>query len=194
MIKNILQFSHQLLADAVQVGETVIDATCGNGNDTIFLSNLVGDSGTVLAFDIQKQAIDSTKRRLIDEARQNVKLIHDGHERVTTYLLKEQKHGIAGAIFNLGYLPRSDKTIITKSESTLQAIQQILDYLKTNGVVVIVIYYGHEGGLEEKENVITFVKQLDQSAYHVLRYEFINQKNNPPFVVAIQKRKEKLNK
>src|SRR5690606_36190027 len=107
MLKGILNFAHHLLEESIEQGELVIDATCGSGNDTIFLSELVGTAGQVLAFDIQEQAIAVTGETLNDRGIENVSLIHDSHANIEKYMPKERSHTIGGAIFNLGYLPRS---------------------------------------------------------------------------------------
>ncbi len=187
MLKRIIPFAHELLTRSVRVGDIVVDATCGNGNDTLVLCGLVGREGHVYAFDIQKQAIDTTRSLLQDHDFTNVTYIHDSHAKLAQYLPKNLKGKLGGAIFNLGYLPRSDKKIITKGESTIQAIETLLEYIREEALVVIVIYHGHEGGAEEKEAVLNYVQKLDQKKFAVLKYEFINQKNNPPFVVAIEK-------
>lgn len=189
MLKGIIPFAHELLEESVGRGEIVIDATCGNGNDTLFLSKLVGAEGTVYAFDIQKQAIKTTQKLLQDEKRKNVKLIHDSHEHIDQYVPTNAVQHVGGAIFNLGYLPRSDKQIITKSDSTIAAIETLLRYIRIGARIVIVVYHGHDGGKEEKNAVLQFVRELDQTFYTVITYQFINQRNNPPFVVAIEKRK-----
>ncbi|HLR67837.1 class I SAM-dependent methyltransferase [Virgibacillus alimentarius] len=186
MLKGILNYSHYLLALSTQNGETVIDATCGNGNDTLFLSKKVGKEGHVLAFDIQDQAIKNAKALVEGHNCSNISFIHDSHVNVSEYLSSESKVG--AAIFNLGYLPKSDKTIITQGESTISSIKSILGFLRQNGLIVIVVYHGHKGGKKEKEMILSYVMNLDQKKYHVLRYDFINQKNNPPFLLAIQKK------
>lgn len=188
MIKGILNYSHYLLEESVIEGEVVIDATCGNGNDTLFLSKLVGEQGHVFAFDIQKQAVENTKKLIKDNGYNHVSVINDSHAHMNKYLPGGINKEIGGAIFNLGYLPRSDKSIITKGESTITAIDTILAHLKKNGLIVIVVYHGHEGGKSEKEMILKHVIHLDQKEYSVLQYGFINQKNNPPFIIAIQKR------
>jgi len=188
MLKSILNYAHYLIQQSVTKGETVIDATCGNGNDTLFLSRLVEDEGHVLAFDIQDKAINSTKEKLSEELRHNVTVIQDSHENIPKYIDPKLTGHIGGAIFNLGYLPKGDKKIITKPESTVTALKETLKVLKTNGLVVLVIYHGHEGGESEKNTVLNFVINLDQKKYKVLRYGFINQINNPPFIIAVQKK------
>src|SRR5690625_5268745 len=188
MLKGILNYAHHLLEESINEGEIVIDATCGNGNDTLFLSKIVGDEGHVLAFDIQEQAIQNTKQLISENGFDNVSVINDSHAHIENYLPEEIEETIGGAIFNLGYLPKSDKTIITEGQSTITAIDTILANLKKDGLIVIVVYHGHEGGKDEKETVLKHVVHLDQKKYTVLKYGFINQKNNPPFIIAVQKR------
>lgn len=185
---GVIQYSHQLLQQSIEKGDLAIDATCGNGHDTLVLSELVGENGKVLAFDIQEQAIKSTEKKLADHQKENVKLILDSHENLGQYLQDEKR--IGGAIFNLGYLPRSDKKIITKGDSTIRALKVILKHLKNKGIAVLVVYHGHQGGSEEKEQLLQYVSHLDQKYFQVLRYGYINQINNPPFVLAIKKIKE----
>ncbi|WP_010647239.1 tRNA (mnm(5)s(2)U34)-methyltransferase [Oceanobacillus massiliensis] len=185
MLKGILNYAHYLLEGSVENGEKVVDATCGNGNDTLFLSRVVGENGHVYAFDIQEQAIANTRKKLISNEKTNVSLIHDSHENISDYIKNQE---IGGAIFNLGYLPNSDKTVITKGGSTVTAVDKILSLLKKDGLIVLVVYHGHAGGKDEKESLLRYLLQLDQKKYTVLRYGFINQKNDPPFILAIQKR------
>ena len=186
MLKGILQYAHELLEESIQPGELAVDATCGNGYDTLFLSNLVGKDGKVLAFDVQEQAIKATEELLIKNNKSHVALIQNSHEFVSDYIQDSEK--IGGAIFNLGYLPRSDKKIITKGSSTIKALESMLDRLKKKGLIVLVVYHGHEGGKEEKDAIIQFVKQLEQKKFNVLQHGFINQQNDPPFIIAIEKR------
>ena len=186
MLKNVLRFAHELLEETISPGDLAIDATCGNGNDTIVLAKLTGEQGKVLAFDIQEQAIASTKERLEASEYTNVTLIQDSHALVDHYLENDEE--ISAAIFNLGYLPKSDKQIITTSSSTIPAVEKLLTRLKKKGLIILVVYHGHEGGKEEKMALLEYVTGLDQKKYHVLKYDFINQINNPPFVLAIEKK------
>lgn len=184
-IKKIIPFAHDLLAKSLLPGDIAVDATCGNGHDTLFLSRLVSVNGKVFAFDIQEQAIEATRAKLTEHSLTNVELVHDSHALINTYVTE---HTIGGAIFNLGYLPRSDKSIVTKPDSTIAAMEQILNKLKQNGLLILVIYTGHPGGVEEMQAVLNYSTHLNQESYTVLKYEFMNMKNNPPFVLAIEKR------
>lgn len=185
-LQGIIPFAHDLLNRAIQPGDIVVDATCGNGNDTLFLSKLVENTGHVYAFDIQQQAIETTRQLLQRNERNNVTLIHDSHSLIEQYI--DQSTTLAAGVFNLGYLPRSDKSIITKPDSTIEAIRKLLPLLKKNGLLVLVVYAGHPGGQEEKNAVIQFVSELNQQHYFVLKYGFINLVNEPPFVIAIEKK------
>ncbi|MEG0259084.1 MAG: class I SAM-dependent methyltransferase [Lysinibacillus sp.] len=183
-LQRVLQYAQKLLTETVTEGDTAVDATAGNGHDTLFLAQLVGDDGQVFAFDVQKSAVDATLNRLLDNALEHRALVlHAGHEQVAKYVQKP----VAAAIFNLGYLPGSDHDIITRPNTTIQAIQALLDLLKVGGVIVLVIYHGHEGGKEERDAVIDYVSALPQKYVHVLRYEFLNQQNDPPFIIALEK-------
>ncbi|RIJ63411.1 MULTISPECIES: class I SAM-dependent methyltransferase [unclassified Rummeliibacillus] len=190
-LQRVLQYAQFLLKETVETGDIVVDATAGNGYDTTFLAQLVGENGHVFAFDVQQQAIESTNKRLTEVGMANrVSTILDGHENVAQYV----QQPISAAIFNLGYLPGSEHQIITKPNTTLQAIESLLKLLKVGGMIVLVVYYGHEGGKEERDQVIEYVSNLPQKKVHVLRYEFINQKNDPPFIIALEKVAEITNK
>lgn len=189
MIKNILDYAHHLLEQNIQQGDTIIDATCGNGHDTVFLSQVAGETGKVFGFDIQLEAIDSTAKRLKDSAPfQNTTLIHDSHSNFMHHISVDRLTRLGGAIFNLGYLPGGDKNIVTNSDATITAIEGMLSYLKAKGIVVLVIYHGHEEGKNEMEDIMKYARLLDQKRFTVLCYAFINQKNNPPFILAMEKK------
>ena len=186
-LKRVLPFAKQLLMSTVELGDTVVDATAGNGHDTLFLAELVGEHGHVYAFDIQTEAIQATTKRLEEANKLEIAtLIQDGHENLHLYIQQE----VSAAIFNLGYLPGSKHEIITRGDSTKQAIESLLQLLKVGGIIVLVVYHGHQGGKEEKDLIIEYVQSLSQSFVHVLSYQFLNQQNDPPFIIAIEKMKE----
>lgn len=186
-LERVLQYAQTLLKMSVSEGDIAVDATAGNGHDTLFLANLVGDDGYVYAFDVQKEAVDATLHRLLDNALEHRAIVlNDGHENVANYIHKP----VSAAVFNLGYLPGSNHEIVTKPNTTLQAIESLLKLLKVGGMIVLVVYHGHEGGKNERDEVIRYVSDLPQKHVHVLRYEFMNQKNDPPFIIALEKVKE----
>ena len=184
-LTKVTDLNKVLLEDVINEGDIVIDATMGNGYDTKYLAEKVGESGLVYSFDVQEEAIKSTKKRLekaglIDR----VNLILDGHQNMDMYVNKE----VSCVMFNLGYLPRAKHQVITKPETTLEAIKKSLELLKPNGVVSIAIYTGHEGGMEECDEVFGYVSKLDQSEYSVLNCNFVNQINHPPRLIMIEKK------
>ncbi len=186
-LDRILPFARILLEKSVKPGDIAIDCTMGNGHDTVFLANLTGPDGHVYSFDIQQTAITKTQERLISTGLQEqVTLIHAGHERLQEFVQPDRP--VTGAIFNLGYLPGGDKEIITMAPTTIQAVTQLLEMMEPEGIIVLVIYHGHPGGDLERDEVIKFVTELPQDMAHVLQYRFMNQKNNPPFIIAIEKR------
>jgi predicted methyltransferase len=184
ILKNSLSISHELVSKVVQSGDIVVDATMGNGNDTLFLANLVGDQGKVYAFDVQQLALDNTKKRLTDAGLiERAELILDGHQKIGLYA----PQGIKAVMFNLGYLPKGDHNIGTKAETTITAIESSLRLLCKEGIVMLVIYYGGDSGFDEKNAVMEYFKTLDCKKYSVLVHDFVNQVNCPPIAVCIEK-------
>lgn len=186
-----VQISHMLLENIVFEGDTVIDATVGNGHDTLFLAELVGSSGKVFGFDIQDLSIKNTEARLNQAGvRQRVTLINEGHENLDKFV-----HGsVKAVVFNLGYLPGGDHSVITKSDTTLVALEKSIEVLSPGGVVCLVIYWGHSGGADEKAAIEQYVSTLSQVHWNVAKLTFPNKLNNAPFIIAVQKRYLEVNK
>ncbi|CCQ92665.1 putative rRNA methylase [[Clostridium] ultunense Esp] len=181
---NTVDLAKKIMYYYVKSGSIAIDCTVGNGNDTILLSKLVGKKGKVYGFDIQPVALKITKEKLFKEnLDKRVILINDGHENIDRYIFNE----VDFIIYNLGYLPGGNKSIKTEIYSTLESIKKSLYLLRKNGLLLITCYTGHEGGLEEKEGVKDFLKELDQKEYSVLKFNFLNQKNNPPVLFGVEK-------
>ena len=178
-MKRPLEMAHDFLAQVITQEDIVVDATMGNGHDTLFLAKLAKQ---VYAFDIQEQALEKTSQRLQEAGLTNAELILQGHETVDQFVTE-----VKAAIFNLGYLPSADKSIITQPQTTLDALDKLCHMLVKGGRIAIMIYYGHEGGDIEKDAVMDFVSQLPQQEYTATIYRTLNQINNPPFLVMIEK-------
>lgn len=188
-LDGILPFARLLLEKAISAGDIAIDCTVGNGNDTVFLAKIVGDSGRVFGFDIQNLAIEKTSVKLTEHGiSEQVSLNLNGHENVKSIVPSELHGKVKGAIFNLGYLPGGDKEIITVPETTIHAVHDLLEILAPEGIIVIVVYYGHPKGAIERDALSEYVKNIPQEIAHVLEYRFMNPTNNPPFIIAIEKR------
>ena len=178
-MKRPLEMAHDFLAQVITQEDIVVDATMGNGYDTLFLAKLAKQ---VYAFDIQEQALEKTSQRLQEAGLTNAELILQGHETVDQFVTE-----VKAAIFNLGYLPSADKSIITQPQTTLEALEKLCQMLIKGGRIAIMIYYGHEGGDIERDAVLDFVSQLPQQEYTATIYRTLNQINNPPFLVMIEK-------
>lgn len=162
-------------------GDRVIDATAGNGNDTLKLCNAVGKSGKVFAFDIQQLAIDETTKRLTEQGIKNALMILDSHSELDKYVTQPVK----AVLFNLGYLPGGDHCLQTKYDTTIAAIEKSLKLLTDDGFISVTIYYGKNSGTEEKENVLKYLNTLDHKKYTVMLFDFYNRPNNPPITAII---------
>ena len=182
---QITNWIHHFIKDHVQLGDICIDATMGNGNDTVLLSKLVGENGKVIAFDIQQLALDNTKEKLMNEqCPLNYELILSSHEQMSDYAKEET---VSCITFNLGYLPGGDHTKSTKGESSIKAIETGLELLKKKGMMTICIYSGGDSGFEEKNTVLSYIKELNPKKYLVIISEYANRPNNPPIPVLIIK-------
>ena len=178
-MKRPLEMAHDFLAQVITKDDVVVDATMGNGHDTLFLAKLAKQ---VYAFDIQEQALEKTSQRLQEAGLTNVELLLQGHETVDQFVTE-----VKAAIFNLGYLPSADKSIITQPQTTLEALDKLCQMLVKGGRIAIMIYYGHEGGDIERDAVMNYVSRLPQQEYTATIYRTLNQVNNPPFLVMIEK-------
>jgi len=181
---DINNFAHLILNRIIEEGDNVIDATVGNGKDTIFLAEKVGAKGKVYGFDIQKKALSQTKEVL----RQNnlierVEIISSGHENLDIYVQKKVK----AIVFNLGYLPGADHSITTKRETTIEALTKSAKILKKNGVILLTVYTGHHGSNEERESVQRFMENLSKKEWDVLQWSYLNRDSAPLLIVGYRR-------
>lgn len=184
-LNNTLQFNKIIFTSFIKQNDIVLDATCGNGNDTLSLAKLVGSGGLVYAFDIQKKAIDKTKKLLKENnLTDKVDLICDSHENIEKYIDRE----LDFAVFNLGYLPEGNKNIKTNLNTTMIGIKKALGHMKCGSILLITIYRGHDGGVDEYKGIKDYANKLNQNEFNVFEFEFINQKNYPPITIGIEVR------
>ena len=184
--KSLTQLAHNVIRRIVQQGDTVIDATAGNGNDTQLLASLVGATGHTIAIDIQQSAIESTSSRL-ERAGLNADLRHADHA-IELNSLRAAGLKAKAAMFNLGYLPGSDKQVTTDSGSTRAAIQAAIEVLMAGGALTIIAYRGHAGGLEEATIVEQYLAELPTDQFETSRID--GDSNNPTSPVLFVVRKE----
>ena len=193
---DINDFAHHLLRTHIERGQITVDATAGNGHDTCFLAELVGETGHVYAFDVQPEAIRRTADRLARKGHSSrVTLIEAGHERVALELAARHDgvgetadpRRIRAATFNLGYRPGGDKSIITTPETTIAGLESVRQMLEPGGLLTVVVYSGHEGGAMERDVVLEWAASLPISAYAVIHYRVLNAAAAPE-LVAVQRR------
>lgn len=180
MEQNINAFIHDAIHRHDGPRRLAVDATCGNGHDTVFLAGLYD---RVIAFDIQPEALDRTAERLRQASLNNVELILDSHALMERHLDNDT---IDLAVFNLGYLPHGDKTIITRPESTLAAVAACLRHLSNRGLIAITIYTGHDGGQAEADALEAMLPDLDKHDYTVVIHRYLNRRQ-APFAILIER-------
>lgn len=182
---QITSWVHRFIEDHVQPGDVCIDATMGNGNDTALFSKLAGEKGRVVAFDVQQLALDNTKARLEKEnCPGNYELVLESHEKMGNYA---EENSVSCIAFNLGYLPGGDHAKATRAESSIRAIETGLGLLKKKGMMTVCIYSGGDSGFEEKNAVLSYLKELDSKKYLVIVSEYANRPNDPPIPVLVIK-------
>ena len=166
-------------------GEVAVDFTMGNGGDTLFLSKTVGESGRVYAFDIQEDALISTRAHLVQNgAPENYTLICASHHLVKDYV----KEPIKAGMFNLGYLPRSGrKHITTLRETTMPAVEAAIDLLAPDGVLLVAIYPGHEEGALEGEMLEEYLGTLSRFKLCASKFRILNSPTAPYFFLIEKK-------
>lgn len=181
-------WAREMIEAAMYDGARAIDATMGNGHDTQWLCELAGENGRVYAFDVQAEAVERTRERLVNAGLQErAALFCAGHERMGEFV-PEQADAI---VFNLGWLPGAEHGVTTQTSTTLQAVNAALELLKEDGVMTICIYPGHEEGTRELHALMQWAAELDDKRYDALLKTYLNQPNDPPRMLAVRKKKTK---
>lgn len=180
-----LQVSHKIIAEHVRAGDICIDATAGRGKDTAFLCSLVGNTGKVIALDIQEAAVESTKALIHDKCYDSICSIYlDCHSNIKKYA---NDGSVSCITFNFGWLPAGDHNVFTHADTSIAAIEAGLDLLKNGGLMSLCIYYGSTNGFDERDALLTYLKTIDSYKYTVILSQFYNRANNPPMPVFIFK-------
>jgi predicted methyltransferase len=188
---SVLSMSRRWVAERAGPGDAVIDATAGNGVDTLFLAQTVGSKGVVFAFDVQEAALERTRLRLADAQRTDqlapVTLVRAGHERMSELVPSELHGRIRAVMFNLGYLPGADESVVTMPETTVAAMGAAFHLLAPGGVLTAVLYPGHPGGDTEAAAVEHWAADVSAARAEVVTYRMV-QKQSAPFLIALEKR------
>lgn len=178
-------WAREIIQRALAPGATAVDATMGNGNDTLWLCEAVGETGRVYAFDVQIEAVEKTGERLkqagvYDRAR----LFCAGHERMREFVTP----GVDAVVFNLGWLPGAEHAVTTRAETTLAAVAAAVELMKKGAAATICVYPGHEEGERERAALIEWAAALDPKRFDVVLKTYLNQPKNPPCLIAVLKK------
>jgi len=176
---TVATLAHEMFKDIDLTNQVTVDMTCGRGQDTLFLSNI---SEKVIAFDIQEEAIISTKELLLENNKNNVELILSCHAEARKYL----PDIIGGIIYSLGYLPHGSKEIMTSPSTTIKSLDEAIPLLMEGGICVIVVYQKHDGN--ESMAVKHYCSNLPSQVYDVIKISVLN-KELAPYIIKIQKKK-----
>lgn len=184
----VLDHAHHLVRGALRPGDVALDATVGNGHDTLVLAEGVGATGRVYGFDVQSAALAQARRRLQEVGlAERVTLFETGHERLRSVLPAEVQGQVRVVMFNLGYLPGSDKHVVTTPERTLPAMEAALDVMSAQGLMTVVLYWRHTGGTEEAEAVLAWAAGLDPSHFTAQHFQTLN-RQGPPTLLVVERR------
>ena len=178
-------WARELLDVTVREGSVCVDATMGNGHDTLYLAERVGDAGRVYAFDIQESAVARTRERLEKAGLMHrARLFQISHAEMDGVV----RESIDAAVFNFGWLPGGDHRATTRVETSLIAVQKALALLKPSGVMTLCVYPGHDEGDREKDALLQWGSALDAKRYDVMAKGYLNQPNCPPVLIAVRNR------
>ena len=213
---RVTYWCHHFVKNQVKKGDICIDATAGNGHDTLLLCSLVEGSnkdgrdsymqiekgfveksvgrhnekngGKVYSFDIQMKALEATKEKVLASGfSKELILINDGHENIRKHIPASEQGLVSCVMFNFGYLPGGDHNIVTKEKTSIKAIEASLDVLKRGGLVSLCIYSSKEMGHAEKDAILAWLKMLDSQKYLVIVSEYYNRNNDPPIPALVYK-------
>jgi methylase of polypeptide subunit release factors len=172
-------------------GARAIDATMGNGHDTLWMCELAGESGHVYAFDVQPEAVERTRQRLEEAGvAERADLFCAGHECMGEFV----HESVDAVVFNLGWLPGAEHGVTTRTDTTIQAVNAALELLKEDGLMTVCIYPGHDEGTRELNALLEWGAGLDDRRYDVLLKTYLNQPNDPPRMMAVKKKKTRQKK
>lgn len=191
-IPTFLDFSASILRQVLHPGDLAVDATLGNGRDAVLLAEAVGPAGRVFCFDIQELAIRRASERLAAAGvLERVVLLRAGHERLAEHLPPEALRRVRAATFNLGFLPGSDRRVVTRPETTLAALTALLPFMAPSGVVSIAVYTGHPGGQAEGEAIAAWCAALDPALWRAVRHEQVNKPVNREVLYLLERLDER---
>lgn len=186
-----VSWAQEMIRARVPPGGIAVDATAGNGHDTLFLARHLGESGRVYAFDTQEQAVEATRRRMAEAGRgaASVVCVRLGHEQAPAWLAEKECAPLAAVMFNLGYLPGGDKSLITQPATTCAALAGMAPLLAAGGLLTVVMYPGHAGGGGERDAVLVWARGLPREHFAASHHAALNAGAGRPELLAVERRR-----
>lgn len=179
---NHLHLAHALWKQVVKPSDWVIDATCGNGKDTLILASLTPQGG-VIALDIQESAITKAKDNLPTETTSQVLFYQQSHAAFPPQAMAQP---ISLIVYNLGYLPGGDKTLTTSVSSTVQSLNAAMELIAKGGLISITCYPGHPEGKKEQSVLLEKAQQLCPEIWNVYHYYNLIRKTSPSLITILK--------
>lgn len=169
--QSLTTLAQEAVAKTLSDGSLAIDATVGNGHDTLFLADSVAPNGHVIGFDVQPRALEGTRARLEAAGLAAVVTLHlCGHEDMAQRIPGDWHGRVSAVMFNLGYLPGGDKGLVTNPATTVSALGQAAPLLRTGGLISLLVYRGHPGADAEADAVLAWLHGLGAS-HRVSRHD-----------------------
>lgn len=185
---RLTNIAHATWSQILRPGDTVVDATCGNGHDTLFLAESVGSEGQTFAFDLQESATTTTRAAIEStipsDARPTMHYLTECHSKLQEIVGSNTARLVC---FNLGYLPGGDKNVITTQESTLAAVEAAFEVLRPGGLLSILSYTGHPGGMEEYAAVSALLEELPPQYWVSSQIKLLNRPTAPVLLLALKR-------
>lgn len=179
---TLTKIAHQYLQSVLRSGDLAIDATAGNGHDSAACAACIHPGGQLHYIDCQASAIAATEQRLAHIPSLQCRLAPylGDHAEVLASLHAHYAGQAKAIIFNLGYLPGSDKSIQTQPHSTLHALNAAQQLLHPKGLLLVTAYRGHPGGQEEANCVGQWMQEATQTGGNARCHSPKNTRATPP--------------
>jgi SAM-dependent methyltransferase len=184
LFQSHLDLAHAYWEKLILPKDIIVDATCGNGQDTLFLAKLCYE-GNLYAFDIQAKAIELSRSYLaehLDEKTfKNIQFFNQCHSNFPQEITLGTVKLI---VYNLGYLPgQGNKSLTTLVETTFASIQKAMDLLISGGAICLTLYPGHEEGEKELIFLHNWVQSLDAKKWNCCLHQWPNRKKSPQLLL-----------
>jgi len=183
-LSGAVPLSHFFIKERLQSGDLAVDATCGNGVDTVLMAELVGSAGHVWGFDLQEAALRNTENILAEKGLSGQVSLHlCGHDNLQGIVFGAVK----AVVFNLGYLPGGDHKVTTHAATTVAALNQSIELLLPGGIILVSLYTGHDGGTDEEEAVLAWGRGLSPHQFNVWQHRQLNRSPVAPYLLLVEK-------